>query len=198
MRVAKYVNDIDSLAARMLALEEEAFTDFARVFGPRFRAYFIRRGLPVVDAEDLAVSCVTDIALKIEKYKPVAGGGFEAWVFTLARRALFDWWRERRATEPLPDDLPAPLPGEPEEGELAVVEAVRDAVAQLPEADQALIELRDLGGEYTYSEISQQLGLSPQGARVRHFRALKRLKSILEKDPRIGKLLERSAAAEKK
>lgn len=199
MCVAGRINDIDSLATRMLALEEEAFNEFASVFGPRFRAFFVRRGLTAMDAEDLAVSCVTDIALKVEKFRSVTGGGFEAWVFTLARRALFDWWRQRQETVPLSEDLPAPSAEEEDvESDPGVIAAVREALGQLPESEQKLVMLRNLGPEHTYADLSAQLGVTPEAARVRHFRAMKRLKSILENDPRIQKLLERSNPTEEK
>jgi RNA polymerase sigma factor (sigma-70 family) len=191
MYVARSIKEIDSLATGMLALEDEAYNEFARIFGPRLRALFIRQGLTMADAEDLAVSCVTDIALKVEKYKQISEGGFGAWVFTLARHALADWRRSHHPTEELPDDLAAQLiPADDEEQNLDAILAVREALAQFSEMDQSLILLRNLGDEYSYAELSERLGISREAARVRHFRALKRLKVILEKDPRIKSLLE--------
>ncbi|HEX7788564.1 MAG TPA: sigma factor, partial [Methylomirabilota bacterium] len=114
-------------------MEEDAYREFAGYFGPRFRAFFLSRGLPVGETEDLATNCVTDIALKVGKYDPSRGGGrFEAWVFTLARRALVDWWRRRRAAEPLPDDLAFPeAVDEPTDNLAEAVDALREALAKL-------------------------------------------------------------------
>jgi RNA polymerase sigma factor (sigma-70 family) len=192
VRAAKSEIDIEDLARRMSAFDELAFKEFADMFGPRFKALFSRRGLPMAEAEDLSVSCVTDIALKVNKYRPTEGGSFEGWVFTLAHRYLIDWWRARRATVPLPDGL-AYIPTSSEEFEpnLNAVFAVRDAMAQLSETDQLLIRLRNLGEEYSYDEIGRRLGLRADTARVRHFRAMKRLKIILEKDSRIQRFIHR-------
>jgi len=154
------------------------------------RALFIRSGLSTTEAEDLAVSCVTDIALKAGQYHQVPGGSFAAWVFTIARHALASWWRKNRSTEELPDDLVAPEPG-PEEAATvsAIVAAVREAVAKLPEADQRLLRLRDLESREPYAEIARQMSLQIETTRVRHLRALQKLRTLLEADPRIQPLL---------
>lgn len=189
-RVARSVKEIEGLASRMAASEEQAFIEFAETFGSRFKSFFIKKGLTTSNAEDLAVSCITDIALKVEKYKPVREGGFEAWVFTLARNYLIDWLRTRRNSEPLPDNLAAPTVSTDEiEPNLDIILAVGDALAELSEADQILVKLRHLVEEHSYAEIGERLGISPETARVRHFRALKHLKAILETDERIQRLL---------
>src|SRR5436309_5189539 len=128
--------DLEMLSQRMAAMEEDALREFGDRFGPRFRSFFLSHGLPVADAEDLAVSCVTDIALKIGRYDPERGGRFEAWVFTLARRGLVDWWRRYRPAETLPEHLTAPGPEAAESDNLpAVVGAVREAVVRLSQDD---------------------------------------------------------------
>lgn len=196
MRAARSDINMEDLACRMSALEEESFYEFAGLFGPRFRALFLSRGLTHADADDLSISCVTDIALKVGQYKHVANGSFEAWVFTLARRYLIDWWRSRHASVPLPDDLPLSIPSNEEfEPDSELVSAVRAAMAQLSEADQTLIRLRNMEGEYTYAEAGASLGISAGAARVRHFRALNRLEGLLLKDQRIKKHLDRRKAA---
>lgn len=193
MRVARSPQEIEDLAARMAAAEEDAFAEFVVTFGPRLRAFFIKKGLAASDAEDLSVSCVTDIALKVDKYKSLREGGFEAWVFTLARHSLIDLLRSRRNTEPLSASLTAQVADEEEDAgsEFAISLAVRDAVARLSAPDQLLIRLRHLEAESTYQEIATHLGISTEAARVRHFRAMKRLKSLLETDGRISRFLER-------
>jgi RNA polymerase sigma-70 factor (ECF subfamily) len=176
----------------MSAAEDQAFQEFAQIFGPRLRAFLISRGLTVSDAEDLAISCVTDISLRIEKYRPQAEGGFEAWVFTLARHFLADWWRHHKVTEPLPDNLEAPVSFEEKaEPNESIVSAVRQAVAQLSETDQLIVRLRYLEEERSFAEIGELLGIQEGTARVRLSRALKHLEPVLKKDHRISDFLKR-------
>jgi RNA polymerase sigma factor (sigma-70 family) len=192
VRTARSDMNMEDLARRMCELDELAFQEFSDHFSFRFRSLFFRRGLLFSDAQDLAASCVTDIALKVEQYHPVAGGSFEAWVFTLARRALTDWWRARRVTESLSEDFPSDLPFDDEpDQESELTSAVRDALARLPEADRAVIETKNFMGEQTFAEAGATLGLSAGAARVRYHRALKRLQALLEKDSRIVRHLDR-------
>lgn len=198
MRVARSDKYMEDLATRMLGFEDEAFLEFAEIFGPRLRSFFIRRGLPAGEADDLSVSCVTDISLKVNKYTSVREGGFSSWVFALAHNSMADWWRARHASEPMPENLGAAPPqqqsdegGEGGEGDSEVVLAVRHALSLLSESDRSVVMLREMGGDYAFDEIGELLGIRGDAARVRHHRALKKLKAILEEDPRVAKFIGR-------
>lgn len=174
-------------------VEEKAYCEFGDYFGSRFKAIFVRGGLSTSEAEDLAGSCITDIALKAGKYKPEENGSFKAFVFTLARHALADWWRIYRRSVPITDE---PLEGisqekrEDLEPNAEVVLAVQEALARLSETDRRIIELRCLGPQHTYAEIGEILKTSSGAARVRLSRALRRLRFILEKDGRINTFVD--------
>ncbi|MCA1634362.1 MAG: sigma-70 family RNA polymerase sigma factor [Acidobacteria bacterium] len=192
MRTARSDIDMEDLAVRMRELDEDAYHVFADHFGPRFRSMFCRRGLRLMDAEDLAASCVTDIALKVEQYKSVERGGFRAWVFTLARNSLRDWFRALKGTESLPEDLSTSIPDESEfEDDSEIISAVRDAIGRLPESDREVIQTKALGGEQTFAETGATLGVSGTAARQRYHRALKRLEALLGQDERIIRHLAR-------
>ena len=184
--------NMEDLAQRMSTLDETAFSEFSEIFGPRFRRNFVKRGLNITDAEDLSVSCITDIALKANQYPP-ANGNFEAWVFTLARNYVVDWWRSRQQlSAELSDDLPLQTPeAETVEPNMDVVSAVREAMENLSEGDKQIIRVRDLEGASTFAEIGKELKITAGAARVRHMRALERLEALLDQDIRIEKYLER-------
>lgn len=193
MRVVKSTqDDFEDLATRMCAADEQAFQEFASMFGPRLRAFFVTRGLRVMDAEELAVSCVTDISLRVEKYRHQEKGGFEAWVFTLARNFLSDWRQSHVTVEPLPDDLEAPRPSDEEtESDTGIVLAVRQALGHLSETDQLIIRLRYLEEERSFAEIGDLLGVKTVTARVRLHRALEHLEAALKQNQRISEFLKR-------
>jgi RNA polymerase sigma-70 factor (ECF subfamily) len=173
----------------MVNLEEEAYNQFAQIFGPKLRAFFIRRGLTEIEAEDLAGSCVTDIALKVRKYRQVTEGGFRGWVFTLAHHALADWHRTHQPTEELSDDVPAPLEDDRASENLTIVLAVEEALSEFSELDRSLLLLRNLQEKGTYAAFGELYGMTEGAVRVRHFRAKKQLKAILERDPRLKEYL---------
>ena len=186
IRVAKSADEMEGLAARMAAFQESAYVEFSDTFGPRLRAFFVRKGLSAADAEDLAVSCVTDIALKVDKYDSQARGTFEGWVFIVARNYMIDWLRARYASEPLPETLAAsPTFNEEEAIDLNVAQAVTDAMSSLSTSDHSIIKLRYFSGEQDFGEIAAELGITREAARVRHSRAIRKLRTILESDERI-------------
>lgn len=182
--------DPDALAERMLALDEQAFTEFAEVFGARLRRLFLASGLPNYEAEDLAVSCITDIAFKVPYYQP-GQGNFAQWVRIVARHKLADYLRSVPRTLPLAEGM---AEKEKEDScdprEEAAAAAVRKALGQLDERDQEIVTLK--GSDWaTFEEIGRDLALSPGATRVRYHRALKRLAAILAADKRVGMRMKR-------
>jgi RNA polymerase sigma factor (sigma-70 family) len=182
---------IDELPRGMKALEASAFEGFAVVFGPRFRAYFLKRGLNASEAGDLAVTCVTDISLKVEQFSPRGPGSFEGWVFTLAHRALVDWFRSRSPTESLDEQaVPFGAFGTEASPNAAIVSAVEEALEQINETDRVIVSLRDMEHQWSFNEIAAHLDMSEGAVRVRHHRVLKRLEEILSQHPAIKPILQ--------
>lgn len=175
------VPEAEALALRIRTWDEEAVADFSRNFGARMRNYFLWRGLLDWEAEDLSANCVSKVVLNIEQYKRQTGGGFEGWAFKVACNVLNDWFRKRdRQNEvPLPDGYDAAAATDPE-AELALYEAVM----RLSESDRRVVGLRYFE-ERSFDEISAALGVNPGTARTRYFRAMKRLESILNQEPRV-------------
>lgn len=185
-------NHTESLAARMCAWEEDAYQEFSDTFGSRLRVYFIKRGMRAGEAEDLAVTCVSEISLKIDQYEAREQGSFEGWVFTIASNMHSDWLKDNPLTDPLPETLVAP---EPVEEDLArkttIISGVQRAMDQISETDRMIVQLRYMQEPRTFSEIGKLLNIKTDAARKRHSRALKRLGEILGKDGRITGLLRK-------
>lgn len=177
--------------------DEQAYRQFARLFHGRFYRFFLVSDLPPFEAEDAARTLITDIVIKFDKYKPRDGASFESWIFQLMRIAAANWHRSRKGQrfEPL-GTLASTLPN-PESGESWVhpelITGVQSALEKLSSDDRIILELRDLGEDRLHEEIAQLMGITVGTARVRYFRARKRLRVLLELDERVtGKL---SAAA---
>jgi RNA polymerase sigma factor (sigma-70 family) len=189
------ISQIEEIPARLVDREPKAFQDFARAFGTAFRSHFLDKGLEPYEADDLAISLLTDIPLKVIKghFHHREDGSFKAWVFALMRNAGNDWWRKRRGVDvvPIRDDVPEPVE-RPLDERADLVLAVRDALAVLPESARQIIELRDLEGSRDYADIAAQLGISSGAARVRHLRALAQLAGVLIHDPRLKRALPRA------
>lgn len=187
---------LDNLAWRMKQREEEAFRQFSDLFASRFRSFFRQQGLSAGYADDLAVSCVTDIALKIDKYESKEKSSFEAWVFTLVWNALADWFRREKASTPLSEALSVEEWAEEPPPDPQMILAIRAAVAELPAKDQQIIALKYERNEITFAEIGQIVELTEVNARVRHNRVLKKLESKFQDDPHLTRFIRRAARKE--
>lgn len=90
--------------------------------------------------------------------------------------------RFRPSDDPrFPQQWAAPPRSWPDERILAreTVEQIRDAVAQLPEAQQVIVGLRDVEG-WTADEVCEALEITPGNQRVLLHRARSRLRNALE------------------
>lgn len=181
-------HDPDQLALRMKGLDQEAVEEFANMFGPRLRFFLIHLGAHPAEAEALAVTCITDVWLKLDRFESKGPGSFQSWVFTLARNAWIDDRRRRgRAPQALPDSVAAAsavrdVPETPPEVSAKVLQALES----LSEIDRQIIHLRYFEGCQSFEEIGRLVNLSEGAARVRHHRALGSLEPLLAEYRRIG------------
>lgn len=186
-------NETESLAARMCAREEKAFEEFSDNFGPKLRAFLVKKkGMRVADAEDLAVSCISEASVNVEKYETRDEGSFEGWVYTIASHMHADWLKKNPVNDPLPENLVAPEPVEEDSARTATIgSAVHQAMDQLSDTDQMIVQLRYMEESRTFKEIGKLLNINADAARQRHTRALKHIEKILSKDGRITGLLRK-------
>jgi RNA polymerase sigma-70 factor (ECF subfamily) len=178
----------DGLAEGMIHSEEEAFRQFVVRYTPRLRRYFLFRGMNETEADDAAASCVTDIAMRMDRFVSRGPGSFDHWVLRCAHRLFCDlhgdFWTQ--AWRPMSIDQvrdPTCAESEPDSPvSEAVDEAVDEAVASLSARDQHVIELR-VYEERSYAEISELMGVSESTARIQFYRSLRRLRIVLEASP---------------
>ena len=67
--------------------------EFISQFEIALLRFFVWRGLNASSARDLSVSCATDIALSVDKYKKRKGASFQNWCFKIATFKMTDFLR---------------------------------------------------------------------------------------------------------
>lgn len=145
----------------------------------------IGRDLSTADQEQAIERAVLRSVDRIDQYDP-SRAQFSTWVRGALRYAVLDILREKGGTADelvaeLPHWLEAP-PGESSDG--APSEALTWSLLKLSVPDQIIISLRDFEN-LSYSEIAKRLGggVTEGACRVRHHRALARLKTHLGSHP---------------
>jgi RNA polymerase sigma-70 factor (ECF subfamily) len=146
-----------------------------------------RRLIAVVDASDVVQEALVDAARKLPDYADRRPLPFYPWLYCLARERLIQQQRRK----PLPV---VPLDGsavalvdlladsEPTPGSVVVREERRERVRAdleaLPDGDREVLVMRYLE-ELTFSEIAAILGIGEGAAKMRHLRALRRIRDVM-------------------
>jgi RNA polymerase sigma-70 factor (ECF subfamily) len=159
-----------------------AFRDLYETFGPRVKAYMMRKGADAGTAEDLAQETLLTVWRKAALY---AGdkGSMTTWVFTIARNLRIDRLRRETPWQELPEAHLAQASGDALPDEVLAEKErqvrVRSALAALPEDQRQVVTLAYLEG-LSQSEISTQLSLPLGTVKSRMRIAYQKVRTALE------------------
>lgn len=149
-------------------------------------AYFARRSTEPQIVADLTADTFVQAIASFGSFDPKRGGG-RGWLFGIARRVYAAHCEARSRQHERVARLAGRRELEPDQvGELLDrIDAEREgrglieALAALPEAERALVELVDLDG-LTPKEAAKTLGLSAGAARMRLMRGRSRLRKTTD------------------
>jgi RNA polymerase sigma-70 factor (ECF subfamily) len=159
-----------------------AFRELYEAYGPRVKAYMMRKGADAGTAEDLAQETLLTVWRKAALY---AGdkGSMTTWVFAIARNLRIDRLRREVPWQELPEGRLAeassePLPDEAM-SEKEQRERVQAALAELPPEQKEVVSLAYLEG-LSHSEIAERLGLPLGTVKSRMRIAYQKIRQALE------------------
>lgn len=167
----------DALAARALH-DPEAFTILYRSYALEVFRYCNRRLQDHDAAEDAASQTFVNAYAGLHRLgrKP-----FRPWLFAIAHNVVVDAHRNRRPlfslqeTDTHEDPNPSPEAEVIEREQRITLQAL---LQQLPKRDREVVELRLSG--LTGREIAQALDCSHDAVRTAHYRALQRMRELIE------------------
>jgi RNA polymerase sigma-70 factor, ECF subfamily len=160
---------------------EEQFAVLWRDANPALLRYL--RVLAPEGAEDVAAETWIHVVRALARFTGDEAA-WRAWLFTTARRRLFDQarLRKRHPVEPLDEISLADVPQAPDTAQVALDNiATQDALAllaRLPPLQAEVIMLRVVAGLDT-DAVADLLGKTPGNVRVMAHRGLKRLGTLL-------------------
>jgi RNA polymerase sigma-70 factor (ECF subfamily) len=159
-----------------------AFRELYEAYGPRVKAYMMRKGADAGTAEDLAQETLLTVWRKAALY---AGdrGSMTTWVFAIARNLRIDRLRREVPWQELPEGRLAEASSEPMPDEAMAEkerqERVQAALAELPPEQKDVVSLAYLEG-LSHSEIAQRLGLPLGTVKSRMRIAYQKIRQALE------------------
>ena len=164
------------------------FQDFYQEHLKRvFRFVYFRCGQNRTVAEDLTSEIFLKIARAFDEYD--AAISKTAWLMTIARNHLINYWRDQKTTISL-DEESEDIDEAADPDRLLLSHSLRagerteitrelsQLLLDLPAKDRSLVTLHYLDG-YNYKEIAELKGLSETATKVAVHRALKRLRQSL-------------------
>lgn len=150
---------------------------FARHARP-LRGYLLRLVGSTAVADDLTQ--VTFVSVVRGRGRFQRGARLKPWLYAIAGNAARDW-RRRSKFETVSDDGQLPDgPSEPgAERDFGLERAVKQALAQLPEAQREAILLNRYEG-LSFSEIAVHAGVTESAVKIRAHRGYERLRELLK------------------
>src|SRR5262245_52693707 len=159
-----------------------AFRELYEAYGPRVKAYMMRRGADAGTAEDLAQETLLTVWRKAALYADERGS-MTTWVFTIARNLRIDRLRREMPFQELPEWRLAEPSSEAQPDEVLAEkerqERVRAALAELPEDQREVVQLSFLEG-LSHSEIAERLALPLGTVKSRMRIAYQKVRTALE------------------
>ncbi len=158
--------------------DAEAFAALYERYVDRLYRYIYYRVGNRTEAEDLTEQVFLKAWEAIRRYEE-RGVPFGAWLFRLAHNLVIDHYRTTRPTQSL-EATGGPTPADPDRLLSLRLELadLQQALARLPEEQQAVIILRFLEG-LSHQEVARLLGKSEGAVRVIQHRALAALARLL-------------------
>ena len=176
-------SDADLVAA-VAARDREAFVALFDRYAGRIKAFALRRGANVADADEIAQDVMVAIWRRAGTFDP-ARASANAWIYAIARNRRIDF--ARRAARPGPDPLDPLFRPEPAPDGFAALDAaerdarLHDAVAGLA-AEQRRVLVASFFDGLSHSEIALREGVPLGTVKSRIRLAFRHLHAILGVD----------------
>ena len=159
-----------------------AFHELYQSYGPRVKAYLVRRGADPATAEDLAQETLLAVWRRAALFSSTRGTA-STWIFSIARNLWIDRLRKEVPWQELPPAHAEASSSEPSpdavlsENEVRI--RVRAALTALPAEQQRVLELAYLQG-LSHGEIAARLGVPLGTVKSRVRMAYQRLRAQVE------------------
>ncbi len=176
--------DFDPQIVERAKTDSEAFAQLYDFYFPRVYAFVMSK----VGNQSAAEDIVSDVFMKILENLPGyhdRGLPFAAWLFTVTRNVVFDFYAKNHRTENLPLEEGMEIKDEKKDFQPAVQakeselkEKVREVMHKLPERELSILQMKFFSG-LTNREIALTLNLSESNVGIILYRVLRKIKPDL-------------------
>jgi RNA polymerase sigma-70 factor (ECF subfamily) len=178
--------DLPALLASARRGEGDAWATLVSLYARRVYAFARSKSLSPDESEEIAQSVFATVSIKVQRGEYDERGSFESWLFQIAANRVRDRLRKARrgaaAMDALRDAADAPgrlIRTDDEPADETDLRSMRTALADLPEADREVVELRHHAG-MSFKHIAAMLEQPLGTVLARHHRALRKLRDAIE------------------
>jgi len=170
----------EKLVTRALAGSNGAWHKLIKRYEQRVYNYALRMVGHPDDARDLMQEVFLGVYRNLPGYR--GDGVFPAWLFRIASYRCTDYLRRRRFHTSFDEqEVGIAAPDDPHKQTLATHanQQISAALAGLPTEQRHVVELKFFQ-QFTFEDIAQHLGISPNTAKTRLYAALRKLEKYEE------------------
>lgn len=159
-------------------MTEEKQTEIYSAYQEKVLSYLIGRTETPEDAEDLCSQVFEKVYRAWPDYDEEKAAP-STWIYTITRNALTDYYRTRRPTEPLNENIPAPDDLEGQYIQKETLARLASLLKAMKRPERDVIILHYYKG-YSLADISRLTGLGYGAVKAAHRRALDALRRSLD------------------
>ena len=166
----------ETLVSRAVAGSNAAWHKLVKRYEKRVYNYALRMVGHPDDAFDLMQEVFVGVHRNLAGFR--GDGAFPAWLFRIASFRCTDYLRRRRVHDEYDDQQNEAEPASnPEQAAFTTFanQQITAALGDLPQEQRQVVELKFFQN-FTFEDIAQQLGISPNTAKTRLYSALRKLK----------------------
>lgn len=178
--------DLPALLASARRGEGDAWATLVSLYARRVYAFARSKRLSPDESEEIAQSVFATISIKVQRGEYDERGSFESWLFQIAANRVRDRLRKGKRGEAAMDAIrdAADAPGrsiraDDDPTDETDLRSMRGALADLPDADREVVELRHHAG-MSFKHIAAMLNQPLGTVLARHHRALRKLREAIE------------------
>ena len=167
----------EDIIERARSLDSKAVAAVFEYYYPKIYRYFYYRCESKEEAEDLA----SEVFVKVVKAIKHQSGNFEAWLYTIAKNTLTDYYRRKvvRKENSVDEEILEAMPDEKAVNAPLDQEELKATIGKLTEEQQQVITLRFIEG-YDTAKIAEIMKKNVGAIKALQFRALVSLKGIFK------------------
>lgn len=161
-----------------MVVTEEKKTEIYKQFSGKVKGYLYQNVNDSYLAEDLCADVFLKVYEKIDSFDD-SKSSISTWIYTIARNTLIDYYRTRKVTSEVPEDMSASDSVEETVCNNETLEMLAKALAKLDERERDIIILRYYKGE-KLKDIGAKMSISYAYVKLLHNKALETLRTYCD------------------